>query len=119
MKKLLLALLLLCAQALAQSGPAIFFTDLTSGPKTGGKDNNGVFVTIYGRGFGATQGTSTVTVGGGTVASCPVWTDRKIACQLGASAATGNVVATVAGVASNGLPFTVRTGNIFYVSPSG
>ncbi len=58
------ALLFCVAPAFAQ-GPAIFFTDLTSGPKTGGENNNGTIVTIYGKRFGATRGNSTVTVGGG------------------------------------------------------
>src|SRR5208282_5168926 len=45
--------------------PRIFFTDLLSGPNNGGQSGDGAFVTIYGSGFGATQGSSTVAVGGG------------------------------------------------------
>jgi hypothetical protein len=99
--------------------PVIFFTDITSGPNTGGQNNSGVFVTIYGKNFGATQGTSIVTVGGGRVANCPVWTSwlwyQKVTCQLGANAQTGNIVVTVNGQASNGVPFTVRSGRILFV----
>ena len=47
------------------TGLRIFFTDLTSGPRSGGQDDKGAFVTIYGNGFGETRGASTVTVGGG------------------------------------------------------
>ena len=65
--------------------PRIFFSDLESGPNTGGQNNNGVWVTIWGKGFGATQGTSTVTVGGGAVANYPLWSDGKIIFQLGRS----------------------------------
>src|SRR3989442_658731 len=99
--------------------PRIFFSDLESGPNTGGQNGKGAFVTIYGRNFGATRGTSTATVGGGAVDNCPLWTDTKVACQLGPAAQTGNIVISVGGQASNGVPFTVRPGNIYFVSPVG
>jgi len=106
------------------SAPSIYFTDINSGPNTGGASNNGVFVTIYGSGFGATQGTSTVTVGGGVVASCPVWGAKwlwyqKTTCQLGANAKSGNIVVKTSAGTSNGIPFTVRAGGIYFVSTSG
>jgi hypothetical protein len=107
--------------------PRIFFTDLTSGPNTGGENNNGTILTIYGKNFGATQGTSTVTVGGGAVAAYLQWGvpgpgelgTQKISVAIGPAATTGNVVVTVGGLASNGVPFTVRSGNIYCVSTSG
>src|SRR5437870_323841 len=99
--------------------PRIFFSDLESGPNTGGQNGKGAFVTIYGRNFGATRGTSTATVGGGAVDNCPLWTDTKVACQLGPAAQTGNIVISVGGQASNGVPFTVRPGNIYFASPAG
>jgi len=99
--------------------PRVFFTDLDSGPNTGGLDNKGVFVTIYGKGFGATRGASTVTVGGGSVDSYVSWSDGKIVVQLGAAAKTGNVVVSNTAGASNGVPFTVRSGAIYFVSPTG
>jgi hypothetical protein len=116
--------LLLCAGSAFAQGPAIFFTDLESGPKIGGQNNKGVFVTIYGTHFGATQGASTVTVGGGSVDNCPVWGApwlwyQKTVCQLGSNVSTGNIVATVNGQASNPLPFTVRSGNIYFVATTG
>jgi hypothetical protein len=46
------------------AGPALFFTDLISGPKSGGQNDLGAFITIYGEGFGVARGTSTVTIGG-------------------------------------------------------
>src|SRR5579864_7804675 len=55
--------------------PQIFFSDLESGPSAGGQGGNGAFVTIWGKGFGSTQGTSSVTVGGGTAAGYPVTED--------------------------------------------
>src|SRR5215467_6500599 len=117
----LLALLLSAASLFAQSAPPrIFFSDLESGPNTGGQNNNGVWVTIWGKGFGATQGTATVTVGTGAVASYPLWSDGKIIFQLGGAATTGSIMVNVPGVgSSNGLPFTVRAGNIFFVAATG
>src|SRR5215469_5232929 len=117
----LLALLLSAASLLAQAAPPrIFFSGLESGPNTGGQNNNGVWVTIWGKGFGATQGTATVTVGAGAVASYPLWSDGKIIFQLGAAAKTGSIIVNVPGVgSSNGLPFTVRAGNIFFVAAMG
>src|SRR5579864_929655 len=117
----LLSLLLSAAFMSAQAAPPrIFFSDLESGPDTGGQNNNGVWVTIWGKGFGITQGTSTVRVGTGAVASYPLWSDGKIIFQLGAGATTGSIVVNVPGIGtSNGLPFTVRAGNIFFVATTG
>jgi hypothetical protein len=94
--------------------PALLYSDLTSGPNTGGRNNTGAVVCVSGYGFGATRGTSTVTVGGGAVADYPFWSDTRACVSLGPAAATGNIVLTTAGGASNGLPFTVRPGNIYY-----
>jgi IPT/TIG domain-containing protein len=113
---------LLCSATLfAQTAPPrLFFSDLESGPNTGGENGKGAWVTVWGKGFGSTQGSSTVTVGGHAVAGYPVWTDGKITFQLGSAAATGSIVVNVAGVgATNGLPFTVRSGNIFFVATTG
>lgn len=110
--------------------PVIFFTDIVSGPKTGGENNNGAYVTLYGVGFGATRGTSTVTIGGGAPAQYKTWSSGvwggpagtwydKATIQLGASAATGNIVLTTSSGASNAIAFTVRSGNIYFVSNSG
>jgi hypothetical protein len=115
-----MALIVCSAGLYAQTAPRIFFSDLESGPNTGGQNSKGVWVTIWGKGFGASQGSSTVTVGGGAVDNYPLWSDGKITFQLGSAAATGNIVVNVAGIgASNGLPFTVRAGNIFFVATTG
>src|SRR5882724_10244305 len=110
----------------AQSpGPRIFFSDLESGPNTGGQLNKGVWVTIWGKGFGATRGKSGVTVGGGAADNYPLWADTAITFQLGLLAKTGNIVVRVAppgkgaSVQSNGVPFTVRKGKIYFVSTKG
>ncbi|HYE24030.1 MAG TPA: choice-of-anchor D domain-containing protein, partial [Clostridia bacterium] len=104
----------------AQTGtPRILASDLTSGPATGGPNGGGAFVTIYGEGFGTSRATSRVTIGGVAATTYPLWTDTKISFQLPATAKTGNIVATVNGVASNGVRFTVRAGRIYFVSPQG
>ncbi|HEX7671351.1 MAG TPA: choice-of-anchor Q domain-containing protein [Polyangiaceae bacterium] len=101
-------------------GLALFFTDLTSGPNHGGQNDKGAFVTVWGNGFGDTPGTSTVTIGDGAADNYPIWTNGKITFQLGAAAASGNIVVHVSGKGdSNGLPFTVRPGNIYFVTSSG
>ena len=107
--------------------PRLFFSDLESGPNSGGEGDQGGFVTLYGEGFGGARGDSTVTVGGGEVARYVEWGENNalargldmVVVQLGAGAATGEVVITVGGRASNGLPFTVRPGNIYFVSTAG
>ena len=100
--------------------PVIYFSDLTSGPNSGGENNAGVYVTIYGKNFGATQANSFVTVGCGKVATYQVWSDTKITFQLGSAAQTGDIVVNIPGVAlSNGVPFTVRAGNIYCLSKTG
>lgn len=107
--------------------PVIYFTDIITGADTGGENNNGVYLTIYGKGFGATRGTSTVTIGGAAPAQYKIWGSGNsvntlldmIVVQIGSAALTGNVVVTVSGVTSNGVPFTVCSGNIYFVSPSG
>src|SRR5215467_12429919 len=102
------------AHPLPSNSPSIFFSDLDSGPNTGGQKNRGAFVTIWGKGFGAARGSSTVTVGAGAVADYPIWTDTKITFQLGSRAKTGLIVVNLkvkkVSSASNGLPFTVRRG---------
>lgn len=117
--------------------PQIFFTDLDSGPNTGGEKVggfSGAYVTLYGNFFGASQGNSTVTWNGlkclrvvspsGTYqgwGSSHFWY-QEIVVQLGASCTpgSGNFVVTVNGKASNGIPFAVRpNGRLFFISAQG
>jgi hypothetical protein len=107
--------------------PALFFTDIESGPNSGGQDTLGAFITLWGEGFGATRGTSTVTIGGHEVARYVLWgADTAltrsldlIVVQPGSSVTSGNIVVTVNGQASNPLPFTVRSGHIYFVATNG
>ena len=124
------AILLLVTGVAAQTpSPVIFFTDLTSGPNSGGESVSGyagAYVTIYGNNFGTSQGSSTVTLNGASCLRVVSWGTtwlwyQKIVVQLGSACptATGNFVITVAATASNSAPFTVRSGNIYCVSTSG
>ena len=113
----------LTGPALAQAAPRLFFTDIESGPGVGGEGNLGAFITIYGEGFGATQSDSTVTIGAQPVARVFSWDQNaaargidRIVVQPGPAAASGDIVVTVAGQASNALPFTVRAGSLYFVS---
>jgi hypothetical protein len=67
----------------------------------------GTSVTIAGANFGATQGTSTVKFNG-TAATATSWSATSIKAPVPTGATTGNVVVTVAAVASNGVSFTVQ-----------
>ncbi len=108
---------LLLSTAAWAASPVIFYSDLTAGPNSGGQNNNGVFVTIWGNNFGSSQGSSYITVGGGKVNNYPTWTNTMITFQLGSNTVTGNIVVTASSGNSNGLAFTVQSGNIYFVQP--
>ncbi len=82
--------------------PAPSITSLS--PTTGAV---GVSVTITGTNFGASQGTSTLSFNG-TSATPTSWSATSIAVAVPTGATTGNVVVYAAGVASNGVTFTVN-----------
>jgi hypothetical protein len=124
---ILLACLFVASVAFSQQSPApvFFFSDLTSGPATGNSDsthtaNGGAYVTLYGNFLTG----ATVTLGGAsclTVVSAPstwLWYQRMVV-QLGSSCTSGNFVATTSAGSSNGIPFTVGAGTIYYVATSG
>ena len=101
--------------------PHINYTDLNVGSGTGGDNGNGVYVRIFGSHFGSSQNSSTLTLGGNLVTNCSLcsWSDSNIIAQLGSRASTGNIVVSVNGAASNGVPFTVTPTTIVFVSPNG
>jgi hypothetical protein len=66
----------------------------------------GTTITITGTNFGATQGANMVTFNG-TSAAPSTWSATNITVPVPAGATSGNVVVTVGGQVSNGLPFTV------------
>src|ERR1700759_4543646 len=69
---LLLAALTRCVAAAASaSTPLVLYTDIASGPNSGGENGKGAYLSIFGKNFGSTGlGTRTkVTIGGVAVAS--------------------------------------------------
>jgi RHS repeat-associated protein len=81
------------------AGPLLSTVEPTFGPA-------GHPVTVTGTNFGPSHGSNTVTFNG-TTASVTQWSSTSISVTVPAGAATGPVVVTVGGQASNGLPFTV------------
>src|SRR5262249_38610846 len=63
------------------ASPALFFTDLASGPRRGNGDTSkgqsanqdGALVTVWGANLGTSQGTSTITLGGVTPTAIYYW----------------------------------------------
>lgn len=91
--------------------PVVFYTDLVTAPP-------GAYVTLWGNGFGASQGAGSVTLAGAatTIVS---WGARKIEVRLPANATGGDLVVTTDGGASPPVAFGVHTGTLYFVSPSG
>lgn len=58
-------------------------------------------VLITGAGFGATRGTSTVSIGGVTATSITSWSEYQIRAVVPSGASTGSVIITVGGVPSS------------------
>ena len=81
--------------------PTISGLSLTSGVM-------GTPVTIAGTNFGAAEGASTLTFNG-TAATISTWSATSITTVVPPGATTGNVVVTINGNPSNGVPFTVLT----------
>lgn len=77
----------------------------------------GTTVTISGSGFGATQGSSSVTFNG-VPASPTSWSDTNISVPVPNSATSGSLVVIVGGYTSNGIAFAVAP-SINGLLPSG
>jgi hypothetical protein len=84
----------------AEAAPVIQLMTPQSGPV-------GTLVAIVGSGFGASQGASTVMFNG-TPVTWVSWSTTSLQVQVPAGTASGNVVVTVSGKASNTKNFTVR-----------
>ena len=105
------------------AAPVCLFTDVLSGPATGGEGGNGIYLTIFGKNFGSTQGTSTVTVNGKAVAQYLLWThgynataQDAIGVQVASgTTGTGSIVVTTPGGSCSNLSFTVRSGHIYFI----
>ena len=93
-------------------GPSISSLSLTQGPV-------GATLTVNGSNFGTTQGGSTVTFNGVTATATSNWSATSFNVTVPAGATTGNVVVTVNGALSNGVPFTVTPPpNITTIAPT-
>ncbi|MEQ1515714.1 MAG: choice-of-anchor Q domain-containing protein [Usitatibacteraceae bacterium] len=112
----------------AIANPAILFTDVESGPLTGGPGGLGVPISIFGKGFGVSRGDSKVTIGGVEVAAYNTWgannannqTLDMIVVQPGSNVLGGAIEVTVAGRTSNrDFLFAVNGGKIRYVATNG
>ncbi len=109
------------ARSASAAGPVILYTDVISGPNSGTNDGpGGAYLTLFGRNFGETRGDSTVAIGGGEVGAYKYWSDERVSVQLGPNCATGNIVLhTPEGSATGSDQFTVRFGDMYFVSVSG
>jgi plastocyanin len=126
--------------------PVLFFSDITSGPKTGLGDGlgDGAIVTIWGCNLGSSQGSSQIYFkDSGDTSRIPAhvyyWENADVSGDSGpadlytyhgmqtiafsipsASAdGAGEIYVTVNNKNSNELVFTVRSGNIYYVKTTG
>ncbi len=117
------------------AAPVILFTDLVSGPNSGGVGGNGVFLTLYGLRFGAQGAGDKVTIGGTEVAAYTFWNPsdpnaldpdqrlrarglQTITIQPGAAISGDNLEVKIVagGKASNAVKFSAKsTGKIWFV----
>ncbi|OGS18075.1 MAG: hypothetical protein A2219_06930 [Elusimicrobia bacterium RIFOXYA2_FULL_50_26] len=123
--------------AMAAETPVLYFSDLTSGPKTGWNmlPGKGAAVSIWGKNLGSSRGSSYVSVGGVNLTSDSDYAEwgitghengiprglERITFWLTSVMPDGNVniSVNVDGQNSGNLPFVIRPGNIYFVSPSG
>jgi hypothetical protein len=142
MKKIFIIILFLFFTSTIQAAPVLYFSDITSGPKTGLTDdqvtNQGAIVTIWGAGLGSSQGDSTISACGAAPSHIYTWANASIqkghpadlytyhkmqyiqfAISSSANDGAGTISVTVGGETSNTLPFTIRSGNIYFVATTG
>lgn len=120
-------LVLVAFPTMAVAAPTILYTDITSGPNTGGENNNGAYLSLFGKEFGSDINSVQVYVGSGQVArkiylgtSLGRPDIQELAVQLGSATTSGPIKVVVGGVSSNtDKAFTVRPGNFYFISPTG
>lgn len=123
------------------SEPVLHFSDITSGPKTGLGDEkgSGAIVTLWGNNLGTSQGSSIIYIEGVEAAHVYYWGNadglamagpsklyesnkiQTISFSIPSSVSDGasNIYVVVNGKTSNTLPFTIRSGNIYFVKTTG
>jgi hypothetical protein len=114
------------------AGPTILYTDITSGPNTGGERDQGIYLSVFGRGFGQSLSNLRLLIGGVEVANYRYLGPsrgrpdvQQLSVQIGhlGNPAPGTALPIqlfVNDKASNAdLRFTVIPGNIYFVSPNG
>ena len=109
--------------------PRVLFLDQVAGPVTGGENNNGTYVSIFGKNFGSDLSKVRVYFGNAEVAAYrAIGTSKgrtdiqQIVVQPGAGVGSGTlpVKVVVNGVTSNAdVNFQVNPGDIIFVSQSG
>jgi hypothetical protein len=122
------------AQTAAAGAPVVLYTDVTSGPNSGGENNEGAYLSIFGKNFGSTGLGSTVKVYiGGTEVSSYRYLGpsrgrpdiQQITVQVGSLGNPTPGTALPIEVAVNGVDsntdqtFTVNPGRMLFVSQSG
>ena len=122
----------------ASGAPMVLYTDIVSGPNSGGENGQGIYLSVFGKNFGsctysgtpvstAPQGCPVVTVGGGSVANYRYVGVSKgrpdvqqITVQIGTAAKSGAVVVTTSvGSSNTDKTFLVNPGRIIFVDPNG
>ena len=126
---------------MAATDSLLLFSDITSGPQTGNSDTSsgrtgqdGAIVTIWGRNLGSAQSDSRVYVNDAEAASYYFWGNatnpadlytyhglQMISLQVShlSQDGAGQIYVVVNGKQSNSLPFTVRSGNIYFATIAG
>ena len=114
----------------------MLYTDILSGPITGGESNKGIYLSVFGKNFDCTNGTMTVKVGSASTSTfklCQMSKARQdiqqITIQLGnltgASLVNGTSYPVTVNVGGQdalnpyGLTFTPLAGNIYFVATNG
>lgn len=108
------------------NAPALFFSDLIAGPASGNSDTTfsatgGVYVTLYGNFLDSPTAVQLNGASCLTTVSAPsawMWYERMVV-KLGTGCTSGNFTVTTTAGTSNGIPFTVRSGNIYYTKTTG
>jgi len=127
--------LLWASTVFAQNQPVLLFSDLTWGPKTGweGSGSKGAAVTVWGANLGSSGsvnacGQTLSSSDSTSVAEWSVTTNPQVPRGLAritfwldssmSATCTEGLAVNVGGQSSNVLPFTIASGNIYFVSAS-